>query len=175
MVRAIPQDGNRYEVVAGELFVTPAPSFDHQEAVAVLLGRLRPYVRHAGLGHATLSPADIEFDAETLVQPDVFVVPLVAGRRPAGWPDVHSLLLAVEILSPTTARADRAVKRGLYQRVGVPEYWIFDLEAQLVERWRPGDDRPEILTDTLVWRPDPAGDPLTIDLAAFFTEVLGQP
>ena len=62
-------------------------------------------------------------------------------------------LLAVEVLSPSTARADRTVKRRLYQRAGVPEYWIVDLEARLVERWRPADERPEVLTDTLTWRP----------------------
>ena len=64
MVRALPEDGNRYEVVAGELFVTPAPSFDHQQAVARLLLRLVPYVDAHGLGYALASPADIEFEEE---------------------------------------------------------------------------------------------------------------
>jgi Uma2 family endonuclease len=173
-VRAIPDDGKRYEVVAGELLVTPAPQFDHQDAVAKSWRRLHDYLAATRSGHAAISPADIEFDFETLVQPDVFVVPLVDGKRPRRWSDVHTLVLAVEILSPSTARADRTVKRRLFQRVGVPEYWIVDLDARLVERWRPGDERPEILTTALVWQPDAMQPALTIDLPAFFSEVLAD-
>ena len=83
------------------------------------------------------------------------------------------LILAVEILSPVTARADRIVKRRLYQGEGVPEYWIVDVDARLVERWRPGDERPEIVTDRLEWRPDPAHSALEMELAAYFVEVCG--
>jgi Uma2 family endonuclease len=172
MVRALPDDGNRYEVIAGELFVTPAPSFDHQAAVLRLLMRVVPFVDAHHLGYALASPADIEFDEEDLVQPDVFVTPRIEGRRPRRWSEIETLLLAVEVLSPSTARADRAVKRRLFQRVGVPEYWIVDVEARLVERWRPGDERPEILTDTLAWRPVPAVEPLVIDLPKLFSEIL---
>jgi len=78
------------------------------------------------------------------------------------------------VLSPTTARGDRSVKRRLYQRVGVPEYWIVDLEAQLVERWRPADERPEVLTESLGWQPDPAVAPHVIDLAGFFSKILAE-
>lgn len=171
-VRALPSDGNRYEVIAGELFVTPAPSFDHQDAVLRLLVRLKEYHERIGVGYAAFSPADIEFDDETLVQPDLFVVPLIDGRRPRRWSDVTGLLLAVEVLSPSTARADRNVKRRLFQRVGVPEYWIVDVEARLVERWRPTDTRPEIVTDALAWQPDPAHAPLTIELPLLFAAIL---
>ncbi len=174
MVRALPDDGKRYEVVAGELFVTPAPSFDHQEAVLQLLLRVAPFVRSHGLGYAVASPADIEFDEEDLVQPDVFVAPPAEGRRPRRWSEIKSLLLAVEVLSASTARADRTVKRRLFQRVGVPQYWIVDVEARLVERWRPGDERPEILTETLEWRPDPVIEPLVIDLPRLFAEILEE-
>ena len=82
MVRALPDDGNRYEVIAGELFVTPAPSFDHQAAVLRLLMRLVPFVDAHHLGYALASPADIEFGDEDLVQPDVFVAPRIEGHRP---------------------------------------------------------------------------------------------
>ena len=78
----------------------------------------------------------------------------------------------MEVLSPSTARADRTVKRRLFQRTGVPEYWIVDLDARVVERWRPGDDRPEVLTDSLHWQPAAAAEPLRIDLPAFFMQVL---
>ena len=174
MVRALPDDGNRYEVVGGQLCVTPAPSFDHQAAIYGLLMRLGPFTAAHHLGYTLASPADIEFDEEDLVQPDVFVTPRVAGRRPRRWSEIKMLLLALEVLSPSTRRADRYVKRRLFQRVGVPEYWIVDADTRVVERWRPGDERPEILSDTIVWNPAGAPEPLVIDLPAYFAEVLEQ-
>jgi len=66
------------------------------------------------------------------------------------------------------------VKRLLFQRAGVPEYWIVDLDARLVERWRPGEERPEVITERLRWQPDPSTSPLEIDLPAFFTQVRGD-
>lgn len=170
-VLALPSDGNRYEAVDGELLVSPSPEFHHQEAVIALATRLREYLRPIHIGHVSIAPADIELDERTLVQPDVFVFELPEGRRPARWTDVRALLLAIEVLSPTTARADRQVKRLRYQRQGVPEYWIVDLDSRLIERWRPGDDRPEILHDTIEWIPDSTRTGLTIDIKAFFNEV----
>jgi Uma2 family endonuclease len=174
MVRALPDDGNRYECVDGELFVTPAPRLLHQRAILALVELLNDHVRRHRLGELLFSPADIEFDPKTLVQPDLFVAPLIAGRRPRSWPEVKDLLLAVEVLSPSTARADRQVKRRKYQRQGVPEYWIVDLDARLVERWRPGDERPEVVTERLAWRPDPKAPELVIELGAFFRGVLDE-
>lgn len=167
-VRALPADGRRYEVVAGELLVTPAPNFAHQEAVKLLVLALNAYLEQTRVGHAGISPADLTPEPGALVQPDVFVVGLIAGRRPRDWADIERLLLAIEVLSPSTARADRTVKRRLFQRAGVPEYWIVDLEARLVERWRPGDERPEILTEGLEWQS------LKIDLPDFFARVLDE-
>jgi len=173
-VRELPDDGKRYEVVDGELLVTPAPTFDHQEAAFQLARLLQAYVAQRGLGHAVMSPADIELDPTTLVQPDVFVVPLEAGRRPKHWADIRELLLAVEILSPSTARADRTVKRRRYQRAEVAEYWIVDLDARLVERWKPGDERPEVLAERLEWRPGGDHASFEMDLPEFFREVLDK-
>ena len=101
-------------------------------------------------------------------------MPFVEGRRPRGWTEVRNLVLAIEVLSPSSARADRQVKRRKYLRHGVPEYWIVDLDARLVERWRPGDERPEILGQSLVWKPDPVAAPLEIDLSGFFRDVLEE-
>ena len=171
-VRELPDDGNRYEVVDGELLVTPAPRLPHQEAVARLFRALDDYVTSARVGKVMFSPADIELDAHTLVQPDVFVAPLIEGRRPRNWTDIRGLVLAIEVLSPSSARADRTVKRGRYQRAGVAEYWVVDLDARVVERWRTVDERPEILTDQLTWQPDATRDALVIDLGMFFQEVL---
>lgn len=85
MARALPDDGKRYEVLDGELFVTPAPSADHQEALSVLFRLLDPYVREHRTGHLWWSPADIEFSPRRLVQPDLFMAPLIEGKRPRNW------------------------------------------------------------------------------------------
>jgi Uma2 family endonuclease len=171
-VRELPDDGNRYEVVDGELFVTPAPTWNHQDAVGELFVALRSYCKSLGLGHAAVSPADIELDPRTLVQPDVFVVALNEGRRPKNWAAIRELLLVVEILSPGTARADRSIKRRRFQRAGVPEYWIMDVDARLIERWQPADERPEVITDQLSWQPAGATSPFMLDLPTFFRSIL---
>ena len=168
---ALPDDGARHEVLDGEHFVTPAPSWRHQAVVEVLQPKLREYVARHRLGWAKHSPADIVFSPRRLVQPDIFVVPWRDGGTPRGWSEVKSLLLAVEVLSPSTARADRHRKRVIYQSERVPEYWIVDADARLVERWRPDDDRPEIILDELAWRPREDAEPFRLPLGPFFEEV----
>lgn len=159
----------RYELIDGDLLVTPAPGVPHHLAVVELLFLLRPYVMQFGLGDALPAPADIELDARSVLQPDLFVVP--ATVKFARWSDVSSLLLAVEVVSPSSARYDRVVKRQFFQRHEVPEYWVVDVESRLIERWRPADARPEIATDQLVWRPSRDAAALTIDLPALFDRV----
>ncbi|HSQ33026.1 MAG TPA: Uma2 family endonuclease [Gemmatimonadaceae bacterium] len=172
LARALPDDGNRYEVLDGELFVTPAPALLHQRALLELYVRVRPYVDAHALGEVLLSPADIEFSPKRLLQPDLFVLPEEPGTRHKTWRDIKSLLLAVEALSPSTARADRIKKRKIYLDEGVPEYWIVDLDARAFERWRPSDDRPEILIETLAWHARAEFEPLRIDLEEYFAAVL---
>jgi Uma2 family endonuclease len=106
-----------------------------------------------------------------ITQPDVFVVPPTDGRRPPRWRDVRHLLVAAEVLSPSTARHDRVTKRHYYQGQGVPEYWIADVDARIVERWHPGDERPELVESTLVWHPAGVDEPFTLDLPRYFAEV----
>jgi len=173
-VRDLPDDGNRYEVIDGELFVTPAPSWRHQEAVAEMYTILRGYLRRVAVGHAFVAPADVIFTPMRGVQPDVFVVPFVEGRRPEHFDEVKRLLVAVEVLSPTTARADRVAKRTMYRDEGVPEYWIVDLDARTVERSTPADPRPEVLVDRLIWSPDGESPALTIDLPDYFAAVIDR-
>lgn len=171
MVRALPEDGNRYEVVDGELFVTPAPILPHQLAVGELYQLIVAYLSEHGLGDVIFAPSDLEFDERTLVEPDLFVVPELKAPLPRYFENPRWLLLAIEVLSPSTARADRNVKRRLYQRAGIPEYWVVDLDARLIERWRRDDERPEILSKDIVWSASPAHPPLTVDLAKFFARV----
>ena len=171
-VRALPDDGKRYEVVSGRLLVTPAPGLLHQRAVLAVAQLLAEFVSRHSLGEVLISPADIQFSDRDLVQPDVFVAPLVEGRRARTWSEVRSLSLAVEVLSPSTARADRWLKRALYQGAGVAEYWILDLDARVVERWRPRDERPEILSNRIEWKVSQSDEALVIDLEALFGAVL---
>jgi len=83
---------------------------------------------------------------------------------------IKELLLAIEVLSPTSARHDRVRKRPHYQR-HVPVYWIVDLDARLVEQWAPADERPALMTKTLSWHPTGAATAFTLDLPAFFESV----
>ena len=112
MARALPDDGQRYEVLDGELFVTPAPNWPHQDAVGSLYAPVRGYVKSHDVGWALTSPADIEFSPRRLVQPDLFVVPRGGGTKPKNWRDVSALLLAVEVLSPITLRRRACVARS---------------------------------------------------------------
>ena len=114
----------RYELIDGELLVTPSPTKPHQRAAGELLLRLKSYVEAAGIPYEVFtSPADLELEPNTIVQPDVFVAPLSSEGEPDEWASVHRLLLAVEILSPSTARYDRTVKRRFFvERVDVAEY-----------------------------------------------------
>jgi Uma2 family endonuclease len=174
MVRALPEDGNRYEVVDGELLVTPSPTWDHQRIVLGLGTLLDHHIRSLGLGEAMISPSDVELDAHGLVQPDIFVQGLVDGHPSRGWNTGAPLFLVVEVLSPSTARADRTTKRRRFQSAGIPEYWIVDLDARTIERWRPRDRRPEVLSETITWCPSPDAKPLTLDLTTLFARIHGE-
>ena len=94
-----------------------------------------------------------------------------AGKEPVDWPDFPVPLLIVEVLSPSTARYDRVTKRRRYQRSQVHQYWIIDLDARVIERWRPADDRPELVTGLITWQPVPEAPALAIDLDAYFAKV----
>lgn len=173
-VRALPDEpGKRFEVVDGELFVTPAPAYPHQNLVLALASALRDYCRRSHAAHAIVAPADVELDTSTLVQPDVFVLPLAGGRAPQTFEEVGHMLLAIEVLSPSSRRQDRLMKRSRYQRAGT-ETWIVDLDARLIERWLPGDARPEILAETLEWTAPGVPEPLKLDLPELFAEALGE-
>jgi len=167
----MPDDRNRYETIAGELFVTPAPSLRHQAVLARLHLAIGPYVERHQLGNLLFAPLDVVYGPMTLVEPDLLFVSskrrqVLTEREVIGAPD-----LVVEVLSPSTARTDRGRKRALYQETGVREYWIVDAERNRVEIWRPGTKEAEVRTDVVHWTPDPSIEPLTIDLAAIFKPV----
>lgn len=169
MVRALPEDGNRYETVHGELLVTPAPRAWHQVVLARLFRVLDAYLLQTRVAHVLWSPADISWSPNTLVQPDLFIVPADELRR-LDWAHIKHLLLVVEVLSPTTARGDRFTKRRLYQEMRVPAYWIVDTEQRLVEVWTPEAALPAIERERLEWLPEGAGatEPLILSIPELF-------
>ena len=163
-VLAFPEDGNRYELVHGELLVSPAPARRHQMVVQRLYRGLFAYLDPLGLGETLYCvDADISWGDDTLVQPDLFVA--TPEELTARWDTVKTLLLAVEVLSPRSGRADRVLKRGAYQENHVATYWIVDHEAGLVEVWRPEDARPLVVTDAITWRVHPDAPELRVELA----------
>jgi Uma2 family endonuclease len=170
LVRALPDDGNRYETVHGELLVTPAPRLWHQEIAFRLATALRDYLRRNPVGHVMLSPADISWGPDILVQPDIFVADL-AEARTLDWSRVRHLHLAVEVLSPSTARADRFTKRRLYQEVGVPAYWIVDADAHQIEVWTPDLTFPSLERERLTWQPEGAAEPFALELSVLFRPI----
>ena len=167
MVRQLPDDGNRYEVVYGELLVTPAPRFDHQLFVSRVAVAIAKYLEHEPVGIMLTSPADISWGPDVLVQPDVFVIPCDETQSRA-WSRIRTLLLFVEVLSPSTTRADRFTKRRRYQDASVPVYWLVDGEEQRVEVWTPDAKLPVIETQRLVWRPVGAGQAFTLEWPSCF-------
>jgi Uma2 family endonuclease len=174
-VRALTREDRawpRYELIAGELLVTPAPRFAHQMAACELYRLLDDYLALNPVGLACMSPSDIELRPETITQPDVFVMPAETPAAGNGleWSDVRSLLLAIEVLSPSSWRSDRVVKRDFYLASGVLEYWIVDLDARVIERWCPEQQTPELHHDRIVWTPG-VGVGLEVNVVEFFDRI----
>ena len=179
-VRALMDESRhwpRYELIDGELIVTPAPGVIHQIAVAELWRVIDAYVDAERLGVAMISPSDVELRPGTITQPDVFVVPravLPIGDATMTWPDVTSLLLAVEIISPSSVRTDRIKKRDYYLDAGVAEYWVVDLDARIVERWLGTRDTPSVESKQFDWMPNGASQPMRVEVAALMDRIRGK-
>lgn len=130
----LPDDGQRYEIIQGVLYVTNAPDIDHQFTVFELARQIGNFVIEHKLGRVLTAPFEIHLsEISRPVQPDVFFIK--AERWPAsgvkffeGAPD-----LIVEVLSPSTSRADRFIKFNEYEQTGVPEYWIANPKTRSVE------------------------------------------
>ena len=161
--------GPRYEYLDGEILVSPSPNLLHQRIVVRLTVLLEPFVRDNRLGELVVSPFDVRFDTRRVFQPDVLVMTpedVASGRKDAA----RELGLAVEVVSPGSARHDRVRKRPAYQEERVDELWLIDPESELVERWSPSDERPEIVTTVLTWAPAGTDAVLPIDLITLFAE-----
>jgi Uma2 family endonuclease len=162
----------RYELIDGELYVTPSPGFRHQAGVQEIVAVLRPYVIEHGIGGLLTSPADIELEPESVLQPDLFVFAHLDERvEDPTWKDIRSLLLAVEIISPSSIRTDRIEKRDQYLKMPVDEYWVVDMEGLHIERWFKGRSSVEVARDELTWHPAGARAALSVDLPELFRAI----
>ncbi len=164
----LPDDGNRYEVLDGELLVTPAPSAEHQDVVEWLADKLFPFVQAQRLGKLSFPRSVVVIDGSQ-VEPDLMVRADAPGRE---WEDKPLPILVVEVLSRSTRRRDLHQKRDFYMRKGIPEYWAIDRDARTVFRFVPASS--EKVTSVLTWAPSSAARTLSIDATAMFTEVLGS-
>jgi Uma2 family endonuclease len=164
----LPNDGNRYEIIGGELYVTPSPTLMHQKTVTRLVAALVPFVEANGLGELYVGPVDILFAEGDYLTPDLVFVradrtAILKERGVEGAPD-----LVVEVLSPSTAGRDRTLKRERYAAFGVAEYWVVDAGRRRIEIYRVTDDasrQREVATDSFVWQPTPDGPALTVNVA----------
>jgi len=144
----------------------------HQRIIGRFFELVAAYVRLHALGETFLSPLDVKLEPGLVLQPDLLAVP--AGELKRRSDVVRHLLLAVEIVSPSSARHDRARKRPYYQRNPVSEYWIVDEMSRTIERWTPDDERPALLAERLVWDPLGASEPFALDIVQFFKSVAAE-
>ncbi|MBI4493630.1 MAG: Uma2 family endonuclease [Chloroflexi bacterium] len=134
-----PEDEYRYEVIDGELYMTPSPSWGHQEVLGNLYLFVAGWVRQHRLGKVVEAPVGVVLDDENGVQPDLVYVSrerlgIISHRGVEGPPD-----LVVEVLSPSTEARDRGIKLRRYAAAGIPHYWIVDPEARTIESYRLGE------------------------------------
>jgi Uma2 family endonuclease len=156
-----PDDGNRHELIDGEHYVTPSPASKHQRIVWNLNGLLYIYLQDHPVGKAFSAPLDVVFSQFDIVEPDLlFVSAERAGKvltetNVQGAPD-----LVVEIGSPSTRKRDETIKRRLYERFGVVEYWVIDSELDAIKVYRRSSDRYERVAELTL----EGGDMLTTPL-----------
>jgi Uma2 family endonuclease len=165
----LPDDGNRYELVHGELFATPAPKNPHQRIVEALTRLLYAYVCRERLGVLQF-PRSVIRIAGSETEPDLMV--RADPGMPVDWEDQPVPVLVVEVLSATTRRRDLVAKREFYLEIGVAEYWIVDGKARAIHQVRPDHD-DVVATESLTWHPAGGSQPLHADVPKLFHEAFG--
>ena len=174
LLDALPDSSERFELIDGELYVTPSPGLQHQDVVLLLASLLREYTRRWGFGKAIISPSDVrrgDFQ-KNRVQPDIYVVRLTNGQLPSYPFHLRDLLLAVEVANPGKPFLDYDVKRRLYLSEGVAEYWIVGVEERCVTRLTSASITGELLTESIEWHPAGAPVAFRLNLPDFFDEAL---
>ncbi len=163
-LHALPNDGNKYEVIRGELFVTPAPTTTHENVSVRLTRILDRYVEGEGLGFVYRPRAVLQFE-DSEVEPDL----MVRHEPPDGspWDTAPIPSLIVEVFSPRTKRRDEHQKRDLYMDAGVGEYWMVDPVKRAIIVIRRGQTNV-VVTDEMSWHPAGASTPLVFALTRVF-------
>ena len=137
-----PDDGKRHELIDGAHYVTPSPNVKHQAIVWNLTSMIGPYLQAHPVGRAFSAPLDIVFSDFDVVEPDLLFISrarqeeVLTKQHVRGAPD-----LVVEVGSPGTRKRDETIKRRLYERFGVSEYWVIDPELDTIKVHRRGDER----------------------------------
>lgn len=162
----LPDDGHRYEVLHGELLMTPMPTVGHQRAAMCLILLIGAWCRRY-TGWLILAPGGVYMSETTWLEPDlaVYPEPEATGRS---WREMPPPMLVVEVLSPSTRKRDRFQKRPAYLAHGVVEVWIVDEAARSIERWTARSEFPELLLDGITWSPVEEHPPLVISSAEVF-------
>jgi Uma2 family endonuclease len=140
-----PDDGKRYEVIDGALYVAPPPGWGHQRGIAKLLLIVGGHVYRHGLGEVVTAPVGVKLDDENGIEPDLIFISndrrhIIVDRGVEGAPD-----LVVEVLSPRTQSRDRGVKMRRYAAAGVAHYWMLNYRRPLLEAYRLGDAGYELV------------------------------
>ena len=170
-----PDDGKRHELVDGEHYVTPSPNIRHQSILGNLYFLIRTWLEQHPVGRAFMAPLDVVLTQFDVVEPDLLFVSrdraadILTARHVTGAPDI-----VVEIGSPSTRKRDETIKRRLYERSGVSEYWVVDPDLDVVRVYRNregGFDRPvELRADAGDVLTSPHLDGLEIPLGRIFAE-----
>jgi Uma2 family endonuclease len=135
----MPDDGSQYEIIDGELLLNASPIPRHQMVLLKLAMMLNSYIEETACGVLLIAPMDVVLAVDNVLQPDLLYISnerheIINERNVGGAPD-----LAVEVLSDGTRRKDEQVKRGVYERFGVVEYWIVEPTRESIKVYRRGE------------------------------------
>ena len=170
-----PDDGKRHELIDGAHYVTASPNTKHQAIVFNLATLLGMYLRVHHAGRAFTAPFDVVFSDFDVVEPDLLFVSkarqadVLTAANVRGAPD-----LVVEIGSPSTRKRDETIKRRLYERFGVSEYWVIDPELDEVKVYRSTDGRFERVAELSLERADALESPLFPGLTLRLSDILEE-
>jgi Uma2 family endonuclease len=156
-----PDDGKRHELIDGEHFVTPTPNRKHQAVSTNLLGLIWSYLQQHPIGRVFSAPFDVILSNFDVVEPDLLYLSRERMQEIETSPWVRGApSLVVEIASPSTRRRDVIVKRRMYDRFGVDEYWIVDPDVDWIEVYRRAEGRLERALELRLERDDVLTTPL---------------
>jgi Uma2 family endonuclease len=155
-----PDDGKRHELIDGEHYVTPSPNRKHQAIVWNLIVRIGAYLEANPVGRAFGAPFDVVFSQFDVVEPDLLFISnerleVLTAKNVQGAPN-----LVVEVGSPGTRRRDETIKRKLYERCGVEEYWVIDPEIETIAVYRHVGERYQRVLELAGERNDTLTSPL---------------